>query len=280
MNLHYRQGAQARSKQAPIPSGKAIDELSLFELAKNLLAQVVADGRAWPCANLSLSVGGFEDSPTGNHGIGGFLVRGEEAKAMMATSRDLSHDSSHANPPAEKRRRVDDRGIQIFFAKREESNEDNANDYMAASGPPASGQGEPLELEEQQEWANESEEASDDLHQEAGTCSLNAHNPASMPVHNRNENARPASEASGGSEAPPSYMCSRCRSSIFVTKREEHEDWHFAKDLQAEEQSTISAERPSRPPSAVTFKPKSRGRPPAGGPSKVEKGQRKLAFGQ
>lgn len=277
MNLHHRQGAQARSKQAPIPSGKTIDEMSLFELAKNLLAQVIADGRAWPCANLSLSVGGFEDGPTGNHGIGGFLVRGEEAKAMMATSKDLPHDASHTNVPAAKRRRVDDRGIQIFFAKREESKEDNADDHNFDSGPPASGQGEPLELEEQHE-AEVSEEI--DVQQEQRRDSPTFLNTVAIPGHNPDETPGPTSEASACSEALPSYACSRCRSSIPIVKREEHEDWHFAKDLQVEEQRSISTERPSRRPSTISFKPRSRGRPPAGGVSKAEKGQRKLAFGQ
>ncbi|KAK8234494.1 hypothetical protein HDK77DRAFT_315737 [Phyllosticta capitalensis] len=86
INLHHRQGMKTRSKQAPIPAGKAFSEEMLFNLAKNLLAQVVVDGRAWPCSNLSLSVGGFEDGITNNKGIGGFLVRGAEAKAMKESA--------------------------------------------------------------------------------------------------------------------------------------------------------------------------------------------------
>ena len=76
INLHHRQGAQMRSRQAPLPSGRSIDEAVLFDIAKTLLAQIIVDGRAWPCSNLQLSVGGFEEGPTGNRGIGGFLVRG------------------------------------------------------------------------------------------------------------------------------------------------------------------------------------------------------------
>ena len=34
INLHHRQGAQTRSKQAPIPLGKTINEASLFELIR------------------------------------------------------------------------------------------------------------------------------------------------------------------------------------------------------------------------------------------------------
>ncbi|KAI7188856.1 DNA/RNA polymerase [Hortaea werneckii] len=82
MNLHHRCGQATRSKSTPIPLGRKITEDGLLELAKGLLAQVVVDGRAWPCANLSLSVGGFEEGVSGNKGIGGFLVHGEEAKAL------------------------------------------------------------------------------------------------------------------------------------------------------------------------------------------------------
>ncbi|WPH05039.1 n-acetyltransferase eso1 [Acrodontium crateriforme] len=113
INLHHRQGQSTKSKQSPIPLGKTITEPVLFNLAKNLMAQVVVDGRAWPCANLSLSVAGFEDGVTGNQGIGGFLVHGEEAKAMKCKSNDLSRRDDV--PAANKRRRVGDRGIERFF---------------------------------------------------------------------------------------------------------------------------------------------------------------------
>jgi DNA polymerase eta len=75
MNLHHRQGGQTRSRSAPIPLGKKIDEAGLFELAKTLLGQVILEGRVWPCANISLSVGGFEDGIVGNMGIGSFLLK-------------------------------------------------------------------------------------------------------------------------------------------------------------------------------------------------------------
>ncbi|KAJ4374777.1 DNA-directed DNA polymerase eta rad30 [Neocucurbitaria cava] len=116
VNLHHRQGAQTRSRQAPVPQGKPLSEAMLFDLAKNLLAQVVVDGRAWPCANLSLSVGGFEDGITNNKGIGGFLVRGAEAKAMMSTGRS----ASGGEPPAKRRRTKGN--IANFFGPRDDKN--------------------------------------------------------------------------------------------------------------------------------------------------------------
>lgn len=128
INLHHRQGAQTRSRSAPISLGKMLTEDALFELAKNLLAQVVADGRAWPCANLSLSVGGFEEGVTGNKGIGGFLVRGEEAKALISNSRENTEtrfELADVDRPPEKRRKLDNGGIQRFFVPRDESRDES-----------------------------------------------------------------------------------------------------------------------------------------------------------
>ncbi|EGS22696.1 DNA polymerase eta-like protein [Thermochaetoides thermophila DSM 1495] len=63
INLHYRPlGGQARSRSCPIPQGRALDDGTLFDLAKTLLTHIVQDGNVWPCAGLSLSVGSFEDS--------------------------------------------------------------------------------------------------------------------------------------------------------------------------------------------------------------------------
>ncbi|PHH88466.1 hypothetical protein CDD83_7503 [Cordyceps sp. RAO-2017] len=76
INLHHRTAGQTRSRQGSIPQGKALDEEALFQLARELLGQIIADGKVWPCANLSLSVGGFEDGVRGNLGIDAFLVKG------------------------------------------------------------------------------------------------------------------------------------------------------------------------------------------------------------
>ncbi|KAI7286638.1 DNA/RNA polymerase [Hortaea werneckii] len=107
MNLHHRCGQATRSKSTPIPLGRKITEDGLLELAKGLLAQVVVDGRAWPCANLSLSVGGFEEGVSGNKGIGGFLVHGEEARALRESDEGRRVDGGGGDGlHAAKRRRV------------------------------------------------------------------------------------------------------------------------------------------------------------------------------
>ncbi|KAI1489997.1 impB/mucB/samB family protein [Biscogniauxia mediterranea] len=119
INLHHRHESQTtRSRSSTIPQGKTLDEPTLFSLAQNLLKQIILDGKVWPCANLSLSVGGFEDGVSGNMGIGAFLLRGDEARGSNSTSREDSIGSSACEPPG-KKRRVDNPSIQRFFQKRE-----------------------------------------------------------------------------------------------------------------------------------------------------------------
>ncbi|KAK2035374.1 impB/mucB/samB family protein [Colletotrichum zoysiae] len=117
MNLHHRHGGQTKSRQGPIPQGKTLDEQTLFDLSKNLLNQIVVEGSIWPCANLSLSVGGFEDGVTGNMGIGAFLVKGEEAQALRQGSREASHLPTAEEMPISKRRRTEGGALDRFFTR-------------------------------------------------------------------------------------------------------------------------------------------------------------------
>ncbi|ELR04911.1 DNA-directed DNA polymerase eta [Pseudogymnoascus destructans] len=116
INLHFRHGGQTKSRQMPIPLGKTIDETILFDLASKLLGQIILEGNVWPCANLSLSVAGFEDGITGNMGIGGFLLKGDEAKA--ARENYYRSDNGASDRP-EKRQKTEHgvRSIQGFFSK-------------------------------------------------------------------------------------------------------------------------------------------------------------------
>lgn len=265
MNLHHRQGAQTRSKQVPIPLGKTITEEALFELAKNLLAQVIVDGRAWPCANLSLSVGGFEDGVTGNRGIGSFLVRGEEAKALQAVT--LSRNESieerpSETPPPSKRRKVIG-GITTFFGA--QTGPDTHNDDVQAEASRHNSEADD-DAELHVEASESRDEASFDL-----PPSTQA--PASTPPPNQSHQTR-----------LETYICSRCSENIPMDDKTEHDDFHFAQDLQDQHSSPPPVRPPPKPvpPPKSVSKPKSRGRPPGGlsnGGEGVEKGQRKLAFG-
>ncbi|KAF2714420.1 DNA/RNA polymerase [Pleomassaria siparia CBS 279.74] len=166
INLHHRQGAQTtRSRQSPIPQGKPLSEAMLFHLAKNLLAQIVVDGRAWPCINLSLSVAGFEDGIMNNKGIGGFLVRGEEAKAMLSNSSSSSRfgASSTEGPPTKKRKR-EKGNIKSFFgtggAKKKDF--DAARAVLKASRD-SSTREEKEDEEEEEEQADEDDDEGGDM---------------------------------------------------------------------------------------------------------------------
>lgn len=285
INLHHRQGGQMRSRQAPIPSGRPIDEMLIFDLAKTLLGQVIVEGRAWPCANLSLSVGGFEDGPTGNRGIGGFLVRGEEAKAMNITARDADHRASTIEDGRpEKRRKVDDGGIQRFFARKEQSREEHDEEFDSDQN---------VHIEADQDRDEEQEHDSDmGLYDPAGlqgkSVSPEERSTAAADAHKH------AQEVSNPSHQPSveAYTCDRCSKSMPISNQEEHEDWHFAKDLQAQERTnaTFTGARPtfashgnSKPISAgPTRGPKRLGGAGQNGAlvqKRAEKGQSKLAFG-
>ncbi|KAI9681864.1 MAG: DNA-directed DNA polymerase eta rad30 [Bathelium mastoideum] len=269
VNLHHRQGGQMRSKQAPVPQGKVVSEEILFDLAKNLMAQIVVDGRAWPCANLSLSVGGFEDGVTGNRGIGSFLVRGEEAKSMMNSMRDTPEQDSarELTPPPGKRRKLHG-GIGKFFGS-----SDGYKDEPERPGTDAYCENDAQKQIDGNQLHDIDE--SEDLYRGNSTP------PSAQPQPDDSYPSRATS--SGNREA--SYMCSRCNIALPASEKGEHDDWHFAADLQAEERSKSTSNDavhghglyhethrlPNKRP---------RGRPPGGGGNKaVEKGQRKLAFG-
>ena len=259
INLHHRQAGQMRSRQAPIPTGRPIDEALLFDLAQHLLGQVVVDGRAWPCANLQVSVGGFEDGPKGNRGIGGFLVRGEEAKAMKATTRDVNQDGSMGNDgQPDKRRKLENGAIQRFFQRNESSRAEIDDDEI-----------EP--------YAGVEEDFGKDNGPEDGEVE-NAAEQTKEKLHEPSQDVPPLLHQA----TIESYFCDRCNKSLPTTIREEHDDWHFAKDLQSEGRqnntngvsesptfglfSGSTRHKSGKPSTASTFK-------------KIEKGQKRLAFG-
>ena len=78
------------------------------------------------------------------------------------------------------------------------------------------------------------------------------------------------------------YFCSRCDESFLVKERDEHEDWHYARDLQARDRGSSLVVSPANNPSthgkSVQEKKKTgRGRP--NGVRRSVKGQTRLAFG-
>jgi DNA polymerase eta len=290
INLHHRQGAQTRSRQAPIPQGKPLSEAILFDLAKNLLAQVVVDGRAWPCANLSLSVGGFEDGITNNKGIGGFLVRGEEAKAMLSSGRSVS---GGGEPPAKRRRTKGN--IANFFGPRDEKKKD----FHTARAVLLKTHSESTREESDDEMENDDGfDGQDEELERPSTPPLARHSsnmdtyppdtpPSAQPVPRSHSPAPCARSPPPQQRKLDTYFCVRCNLHLPPTEKIEHDDYHFALDLSKE----MRHEEGNPPPLAQAkiktpsgSKPsRGRGRPPGSGAGRGgggEKGQAKLAFGR
>ncbi|KAF1988776.1 DNA/RNA polymerase [Aulographum hederae CBS 113979] len=281
INIHHRQGQQTRSKQVPIPGGKQLSEELLFDSAKNLMAQVVVDGRAWPCSNLSLSVGGFEEGVSGNMGIGGFLVRGTQARSLLESERERSHgegEDDHERPPA-KRRKVDTGGIKGFLVTKEESskgeNGDQEHDGLFEAR-------EPIHDDDNDYYEDMNNFDEDTATGETNLSPAGQRSPLSTPLPKHQQSL-------------DSYFCTRCKSDIPLTEQAEHEDFHYAKDLakQLQEEERDSTARTSAPKAKATPQASGggkgkRGRPVGGGGpagsgktgTGTEKGQRRLAFGK
>lgn len=260
LSLHHRQGAQMRSRQASIPSGRPIDETLLFDIAKNLLGQIVVDGRAWPCSNLQLSVGGFEDGPTGNRGIGSFLVRGEEAKTMMPSISDPDgYEWSKGNDQSDKRRKLDHGAIQQYFSRQESHGEELSD---AADVPDADLEASSLSPQDTSSAKHDKDEY----------------------VTTPGEKAGSSARASFQQIPIMTYFCDACKKSFSIVAKEEHEDWHLARELQAKEKSISQPQaRSDSHRSASSLGSNKRSAVPkasnGGMQKKMEKGQSRLVFG-
>ncbi len=227
--LHHRQGAQVKSRQLPIPGSATIDEDLLFDIGKTLLRQVAIDGSAWPCANLSLSVGGFEDGVSKNRAIDGFLLRGDQARNVAPSGLTHTMDELSAEQSAKKRRKFEDNGPGRFFNKQ-----------------PGVKQVQPANVSECK--PDNSQLFGDDLPNDQTELS-----PWSV------------------------YDCPRCGKNIQVDGKDEHNDWHYAKDLEIEEMQAARNSQTSQLPNRAA-PPNSRSKP-RGGRGKSEKGQTRLSFG-
>lgn len=253
INLHHRQGGQTKSRQAPIPAGRKLDESGLYDLAKNLLGQIILEGRVWPCANLSLSVGGFEDGVTGNMGIGAFLMKGEP---KASSSRDASMTVAGEDRPEKRRRLEPDAGIGRFFIKSDSKGEHD--DEFGAQLP-----GMKYRLDEGQDAdMSESEKVAYSLPHEA--------------TEPHNEPLLSTSESGLYQQSISHCMCPRCSQALgSADALQSHLDWHMAKDLQDKDRGRFQP----KPPAASNTKaaaPASKKKSTRGKP---EKGQSKLAFG-
>ncbi|KAI9894640.1 MAG: DNA-directed DNA polymerase eta rad30 [Vezdaea aestivalis] len=278
INLHHRHSGQTKSRQAPIPQGRSIDEAGLFDLAKTLFRQIIAEGNPWPCANLSLSVGGFEDGITGNQGIGAFLVKGEEAKSLMPSSKDKTNEPG---PQENKKRKLheDDnsRGMARFLARAFKDKAKDASEIQAAAG---AGQSLP----------HRSPSKSDGSMIKGGSRRVKEPQTADHTPERGLDSDRSALEATD------LLLCERCGKHVPSADGPQHDDWHFAKTVDAHQRSesrtdTIGKESSadknktpstwntgSRKPTSKSKKNKVGFANTVAAASKVDKSQRRLAF--
>ncbi|KAL8703097.1 MAG: hypothetical protein Q9201_003711 [Fulgogasparrea decipioides] len=277
INLHHRQGGQMRSRQAPIPSGRPVDENVLFEIAKNLLGQITVDGRAWPCANLQLSVGGFEEGPTGNRGIGGFLIRGDEAKAKKHPLQDGDdHVLNLGDSHPEKRPKSEHGAIQRFLSRQGTSHEE-IDEEIPSTHPNSNHDKVPPSP---QEVSSDAQRARS--REELTAQSVGGDKVSPWPLESRNQFQQ--SRANEARISPiETFFCNGCGKAIATTDKGEHEDWHFAKSIAAAERGNGSREATTaseaKPKNLVAAKRFGASKATAGQTAKrTEKGQSRLAF--
>lgn len=264
IHLSARHAGQTRSRQGPIMPGKVLDETTLMNLAKDLLTQILAEGTIFPCYNLSLSVGGFEEGIKNNMGIGGFLVKGDEAISLRASTSHNTERSNKSPPspeekaPSSKRQKTKDGGgsIQRFFGRFHQQQRQPSKNNTA---------------EEEEEEVDEHDETRTEEEEEAAT--------RDRRVSTMSDEAACLEQSNSGEPRP--YMCGRCHARFEIPETlQSHMDWHLAKDLQAEERS--SATFSERPPSMGNVGARAGGNNKQGGRGnggKLERGQRKLKFG-
>lgn len=261
IHLSARHAAQTRSKQIPIPQGKPIDEPLLLNLSRDLLTQILAEASVWPCTNLSLTVGGFEDGIKNNMGIGAFLVKGDAAASKAADHGNSPHAPSER---PHKRARAGEEGIQRFFAKgRGESSDSD----VTIAHVPKQGNDNTPNLNEYDHKSTADADADAEADNADGKARFQKTKPQQTVL-----------------------ICSRCPSSFEIPEAlQSHMDWHMAKDMQEEERvkpalaerrrnaNSIRGTSSKGPTSSSSLRRGGRGG--SSSSSKLEPGQSKLRFG-
>lgn len=250
LSLHHRMGAQVHSKSTSIPGGKMITEDILYDLSSNLLNQVIAEARAWPCANLSVNVTGFEEGPVNNRAIDSFFTPGQiRPAAGPSLPKKVAELTDDEERPA-KVRKVAVKGIGSFFKRDSPSLVSSENDKDSdGRSPPLFSTADVAPTESPEDDTNPVEEICEDISAQSGV-----------------------------------FTCPRCNERVPEDQREEHDDWHFAKDLEAQEvradqTSRNIAEQLSRRTSSDRKKTgPGRPRVPGTKTEKTEKGQKRLFF--
>lgn len=195
-------------------------------------------------------------------GIGSYLVRGEEARAMMGST--LHTPGSEVQGRPEKKQRLDNTGqsIQRFF--KADSVDEHDEEFGALQA-----------LEET------------DLSNPNPSAQLLYTTTDLAPENSRKELPGILGVSVSGStkscqQSIGAYLCSSCGKSFRSEESfQDHQDWHFAKSLQEEDRVRRAESIPPRAPSIggrrKTTMPGKRTR--GGSAARPEKGQSKLSFG-
>ena len=202
---------------------------------------------------------------------------------MNGNMTKVVHDASlHGAEPRrpEKRRRIDDGRINDFFTRQ--------NDGYGTED-------EPADFEDVPSAQRQAAMLSDATRDDSGDEALPLTEYTKVGKIDGLSSSSPAAYE-GSSDQPESqlqqptiekFFCSRCQRSLPKEQRNEHEDWHFARELLQQDHvvsstaaAAVAARPPSRPPIPDKHKTsRGRGRPPSATGKSVEKGQRRLAFG-
>lgn len=202
-------------------------------------------------ANLSLSVGGFDEGIIGNMSIGAFLVKGEEAQSMKRSSREGSIEASLSKPP-EKHRKLEKEGIHRFFSKSATVSPDDQKCALNPATGLNSGGETSHKLFGNSTWGWEPADAV----------------------------AQQQASSDSQLQEPIAYLCRRCN--IHLEDADEfqcHQDEHLARDLQEEERGSHTFVGQPSPATTGINKGMAASTKPPTKRKKMEAGQSKLNFG-
>jgi DNA polymerase eta len=190
-------------------------------------------------------------------GIGAFLVKGDEAKALITGLREAGVTETGSERPDKRRRIGTSSGIQRFFTKTD-SPDEHDDDFGA------------------QNLTDNVPLADGDEANRGSATSLPALHEATKTY---DESPFPVGIPALYQGRVTDYMCDRCEGAFdSADGLQSHQDWHFAKDLQDEDRGRAGqSTSPALP--ATSKKPVGNMSKKKAGRGKPEKGQSKLAFG-
>lgn len=282
LTMHHRVPGASKSRQAQIQRGPELSAEHVAHLGMKLFHQINSEGRAFPCFNLSLALSGFEGLEDGVQDIGGFF-RKQAVKSSVEEGQPAGEHRTSSEPPPPP---------PMLQTEATEST-------PAGSSPP------PLPTREASAMTDHPQDSLVFTSSPPGGAG-----PAVRPQGDEDAAAMPTAVAAGPTiseqaHAPQdtqgkadadrddgAFVCDRCPTTgrrIVGQTREEHADWHFAKEISRQlakeelEQRERERERdPKRqklhPPTATNHAAGAKAQAAGTAKKSLEKGQRRLQF--